>query len=170
MTTLKYGQGQGPPAPKKFAGEPLSDKLPISDEKVEYLRKFLAAKLGHVDEATLENALIVLGDGDTISKRGVGPSSFSNLLADSKHYYAVVHGYYDPGTGILAYFSGRRPDDERLRHVKFVVDLDRSIMGERIIRVDSHDGPVAPSFKALEGMQVSGGFGRIKAQDLNPET
>jgi hypothetical protein len=171
MATLKQNPLGALADPRKLAGkEPLSDRqMPsISEEKIKYLKNFLAAKLGCVDETTLENALIVLGDGDTIRKRGVGPSTFHDLLADAKSYHAVVHGYYDPDTGILAYFSGRRPDDGKLRHVMFIVDFDKSIMGERIIKVDFHDGPVNQSLKALEGMQVSGGFGRFRIEDISP--
>ncbi|MEW6721739.1 MAG: hypothetical protein AB1324_00600 [Candidatus Micrarchaeota archaeon] len=154
----------------KIREHPLSDRIipPITEEKMKYLETFLRSNLGQVDALALENALIVLGDGDTIRKRGVGPLTFQDLLADAKNYYAVVHAYYDPDTSVIAWFSGRRPDDEKLVHVKFLVDFEREISGERIIRVDSHSGPVPAPLKALEGMQVSGGFGMVRADSILP--
>ena len=152
------------PEKPKIKQQTLSDRIipPISTQKFEYLKGFIASKLGQVEEKVLENALIVLGDGDAIRKWNVGPMTFQDLLSDAKSYCAVVHAYYDSTSGVLSYFSGRRPDEPGLRHVAFIVDFDRSIMGERIARVDFHDGPGNPSLKALEGMQVSGGFGCLR--------
>ncbi len=162
--TIKSGFDGKQTKPEGRAGFRLGDdqKRAVTD----FVRRKLEA-LGVTDKKTIEtakdNAMIVLGDVDAISKRNVaGGGSFKGLLMDAKQYYAVVFGYYNPDTDALAYFSGRRPDDESLRAVRFIVDLDRKTGVEfiKFVRFDTVD-PEVPALKALEGLPVRASAGAI---------
>lgn len=148
--------------------EPLRKLLtqiePMTEERInrisECLSYFLYKRLGVVEVKTVENALIILGDKETIEKHNVGPLTFSDLLADARHYPATVFGYYNKDSGLLEYFSGASPRSSKLVRVRFTVDVEKITKTEMITGVHFDKGVENRYLSELKGLPI-GNIGAV---------
>ena len=141
---------------------------PLSEEPIDkkalhkHLTGFITAAMDNLSAEAMKNALIILGDAETIEREGViDPNGFKGQLAydpdtnvlaslNRNKFYEHVRGYYDPETNVLVSFE--QPEDTRLLPVIFVVDDNRETVS--IHDVEFPGGPVNAHLKALKGLPL----------------